>query len=382
MRNREKNKAFTIIELLVAMALLTVLLLVSGMVFRMAADAHRRAGATTEIMQKLRAITDQLDNDFAGLRKDAMIFIIWQAINENGRYVRHDKIVFFADGNFQSYQPDATGNVLSGNLARISYMQARPVRPSDFPGSWWQHPSAANVEPINRILARSQHILSSGQAILFPDFTRLPSSGTFDQAENLQWEWWNNSLEYDNQTLTAWKNLPLSKKQYLLPVLTDVKWSNITNVSGGLIVEGQTATNVHNLFAQGVGEFSIQSWLALDNEPPRWFPEVDPDGDGNISDTDFFLAGSVIDEENVPGLLYPHVPTSPALDAGGILSSRTISSTVGQSLWYYPRTEIDEKHFEKIPGLGRALKFTFTLYDSKGVFTDGKTFTHIVRLGD
>jgi len=28
------------------------------------------------------------------------------------------------------------------------------------------------------------------------------------------------------------------------------------------------------------------------------------------------------------------------------------------------------------------LKFTFTLYDSKGVFEEGKTFTHIVRLGE
>jgi hypothetical protein len=43
---------------------------------------------------------------------------------------------------------------------------------------------------------------------------------------------------------------------------------------------------------------------------------------------------------------------------------------------------VDEAHFNMIPGLGRALKFTFTLYDSKGVIKNGKTFTHIVYLGD
>jgi len=37
---------------------------------------------------------------------------------------------------------------------------------------------------------------------------------------------------------------------------------------------------------------------------------------------------------------------------------------------------------DSIPGLGRALKFTFTLYDSKGVFKEGKKFTHIVYLDD
>jgi hypothetical protein len=30
----------------------------------------------------------------------------------------------------------------------------------------------------------------------------------------------------------------------------------------------------------------------------------------------------------------------------------------------------------------KALKFTFTLYDSKGIIEDGRVFTHIVYLGD
>jgi hypothetical protein len=43
---------------------------------------------------------------------------------------------------------------------------------------------------------------------------------------------------------------------------------------------------------------------------------------------------------------------------------------------------LNEEHFYEIPGLGRALKFTFTLYDSKGVIKEGRTFTHIVYLGN
>ncbi len=41
---------------------------------------------------------------------------------------------------------------------------------------------------------------------------------------------------------------------------------------------------------------------------------------------------------------------------------------------------LDEEHFSMIPGLGRALKFTFTLYDSRNLIPDGRTFTHIVYL--
>jgi hypothetical protein len=41
---------------------------------------------------------------------------------------------------------------------------------------------------------------------------------------------------------------------------------------------------------------------------------------------------------------------------------------------------LDESDFDNIPGLGRALKFTFTLYDSRGVMKEGRTFTHIVYL--
>ena len=65
-----KNKAFTIIELVVAVALLVMLVGLSSVVFSTTVKAHRQANATIEITRKLNAIKTQLDTDFRGLRKD------------------------------------------------------------------------------------------------------------------------------------------------------------------------------------------------------------------------------------------------------------------------------------------------------------------------
>lgn len=109
------KKAFTITELLVAVGLLAVVLAASGIIFNYSIDAMRTTGATAEIMRNLRAITDQLDADFAGLQKDAPLVIRFDSSNG----LRADSIVFFATGDFQ----DASG-VVRGNVARIYYGQA------------------------------------------------------------------------------------------------------------------------------------------------------------------------------------------------------------------------------------------------------------------
>ena len=119
------------------------------------------------------------------------------------------------------------------------------------------------------------------------------------------------------------------------------------------------------LFCQGVGEFIVQGWSDV---LQRWVPELDPDGDGDLaSDSDFFPDPggdpTKVDVVNIPGVLYP--------DGTSIISG---------PLAGYPAGSINEANFNSIPGLGRAFKFTFTLYDSRGVFKKGKTFTHIVHL--
>ena len=101
--------------------------------------------------------------------------------------------------------------------------------------------------------------------------------------------------------------------------------------------------SIHMLLAEGVGEFKVQVWLEPEQ---RWYPEVDPDGNGNLTDTDF-----VFD---------PGDPTR--LDVDNLVPGRLL---FGEDV---------------INNISPALKFTFTLYDSRGIFPEGRTFTHIVYL--
>jgi hypothetical protein len=132
--------------------------------------------------------------------------------------------------------------------------------------------------------------------------------------------------------------------------------SSVNMAVRGVDVEPADANSIHMLLCEGVSEFKIQGWY---DAQQQWIPEVDPDGNGNLTDTHFFLN----EPNNVPGVLYP----APY----GTMNINNID---------YPRDQIDEGHFNAIPGLGRALKFTFTLFDSRGIIENGMTFTHIVYL--
>ena len=49
--------------------------------------------------------------------------------------------------------------------------------------------------------------------------------------------------------------------------------------------------------------------------------------------------------------------------------------------WYPPDDPVfDGKDYKIV--FPEAIKFTFTLYDSKGIIKNGKKFTHIVYIGD
>jgi len=383
------KKGFTIIELLLAVALLAVLLVVSGAVFRMATKAYRTAAATGEIARKLRAVTDQLDADFQGLRKDGPIFIAWVPANPSDAdgdgdadtYERFDRIMFFADGDFASYAQGPAGPLVTGHVARITYMLANDNL--DQPGV---PANRAQAQPAaNRILARSQHIFTGQSQLvdidpLDPALCRIQwidpaniggPTGVFTQANN-------NGFEFDNLTLNEWRALPWADARHILNVATDIP-VGAPPVPGGLSVNAETPLNVHQLLAEGVGAFSVQGWY----EPAmRWFPEVDPDGNRDLSDSDFPLSGGTpaqLDMSAQPlRLIYPwpwDLNPDMAVDGGIVDLGDTVVNT-------YRRERITRDRFNRIPGLGRALKFTFTLYDARGIFKDGKTFTHIVYLDD
>ncbi len=340
------NRAFTLIELLVAIGILAVILSFASVIFKVSIGAHRTAVANAEIMQKLRAITNQLNADFEGLRKDGAIFVAWVAKpvtdadykdNDLDGYERFDRIMFFADGDFQSYKVNP---IVRGNVARICYMIAKKgmVRPQ-------------GQDRTKRVLARSVHILTAD-----PSLDDFLDPNSFSDA---QWFEWNNRYEYEKISLEAWKNISWKNKKDMLSVMTDitVDKSNISESIRGVTVEPADANSIHMLLCEGVGEFKIQGWY---DAQQQWLPEVDPDGDGDLADTHFFFD----DPNSVPGVLYPYPST-------GVVTINNIN---------YPREQVDETHFNVIPGLGRALKFTFTLYDSKGIIKEGMTFSHIVYL--
>ena len=340
---------------MVAIGLLAIVLSFAGVIFNASIKTYRTAIANAEIMRKLRAITDRLDADFQGLRKDGEIFVAWVAEDRRpdfsdcdlDGFERFDRIMFFSLGDFQSYK---TAPLVRGKFARVCYMLATRGGPGGVPAS--AQPRA------KRILARTQHILTADPALPPVD----PNTFTTDP----QWYVWNNLYEYDKMTLEEWKKMSLANKKNALSVITNVKVDvpTVGRPVWGAHVDPADPNSIHMLLCEGVGEFKIQGWYDAER---RWVPEVDPDGDGDLTDhTDFYIGDP--DPDRVPGVLYPW-----RLAPGGGYGRVNINGIgYGGSL--------DEMGFDDIPGLGRALKFTFTLFDSKGVIKQGRTFTHIVYL--
>jgi len=346
-------------ELVVAIAILAVVMAMSGVIFRAGIQSYRMARANGEILRKFRVITDQLDSDLRGLCKEGEIFLVWPA-DPNGRHTHVDRMMFFAKGDFQSFQPDGTGRIVRGSIARISYMLGSR-RNAD--GSITR-PEAMRAEPYERILQRTQHILippdANGAAFALP-------------ATDLEWRDWHNIEEYDRTTMKQWLDLSRQTKRDALSVIMNVKVDTPSvdpNSWGSQYDPNQPELYMQSVLAVGVGQFSIQGWYeSPDVNAPgqRWIPDDDPDGDGDISDSELRLDGS--SDEEVPGVLYPRAGRAYAfVHLGGAFRGQNYANV------------LDEEHFNEIPGLGRALKFTFTLYDSQRLIKDGRAFTHIVYL--
>jgi prepilin-type N-terminal cleavage/methylation domain-containing protein len=352
------RKAFTLIEMVVALGILALILSFAGVIFRVSIESQRLALANAEVMQKYRTITTQLDEDLRGLCRDGEIFVIWSAVarpdftdpNRRGPavYDRFDRIMFFTSGDFQTYSVP----VRRGNVARVCYALARgrSADPADANSPVWQKPQ-------RRMLARTQHLLIPPAR----NSSTLDTSGFTDA----QWQDWNSKTEVDRISLAEWKQIPWQEKVNMLSVIGDV---NIIGPDGdsatgstarGVLIDRADPDSLHVLLCEGVGQFAVQGW---NDRRGRWMPEIDPNGDGDLDDSDFFLKDGTLDTVNCPGVWYPRG----GLTMGGIPE--------------YPWQDLDEDHFDRIPGLGRALKFTFTLYDRRGLLKQGRTFTHIVYL--
>ena len=270
------KKAFTITELLVAVGLLAVVLAACGIIFNYSIDSHRTAGATAEIMRNLRVITDQLNADFAGLRKDAPLVIEFSTQNR----VSADSVVFFSTGDFQT----SSDNTVRGNVARIYYGQATVPTPT----------SILDMDRRNKILARKQVILA-------PDANTSVTG-----------------YECEARSLTQ------EVKEYIV---------SPDSVSGGSATGG---------------------WLGR--------PNIDPNNGSGIS---MYLAKGV---DNFSIMICGSDGGNSVTDANHSINWRLKSGGA-------------PAHFGFSTAYPEAIKFTFTLYDSKGIIKTGRRFEHIVYIG-
>ena len=287
------KKAFTLIELVVAIAILAMMSGFAGVIFNVSVGSHRTALANAEIMQKLRAITDQLDRDFRGIRQDAPMAIqFWRDVVDG---TRRDSITFFANGDFQStrqylYDKDGTPTLrtVSGNVASIYYGRA--------------------ADP--NILARKQKILTSDTSMIYPPLLYDANEFLIDSLAV-----WRVGL--DDANFVYW----------VAPPLVDPYFEEELP----LYVTGDV-----NDFMIQVAEWNPGSGTFI------WFPH---NSDFASFDTDLV--------DGIFGFFY-NVPAS-----------------VGLFDWS-----------DQSANWPRAIKFTFTLYDSRGIIENSRTFTHIVYIGD
>ena len=273
---KQKQSSFTLMEIVVAIAILVIVFSFAGVVFKVSIGAYRTAIANAEIMRNLRAITNQFNIDFKGISK-GMPVVVWS-----------DRIVFLANGDFQSIRQypyeDPNGDIfyktVTGNLASISYGMTKT--------------------------SKGRPVLSRGQMILTFDDSLLQNPPALELGEYCKMSFYefrtNARTIFENKEMWAGKNLPpldLASEQDLVRYMI-----------------------------KGISDFKI--------EYEQWRDKRD------------WLSGNGI-----------------FVDDG-----------------YNIFVVNDDGEFF-IKGLGtRALKFSFTLYDSNGIIENGRRFTHIVYIGD
>jgi len=289
------RRAFTLIELVVAIAILVMVISFAGVIFKVSINAYRIATASTEVMQKLRAITDQLNRDFKGFRKDGYLILHSDVLSrkEYGNSpapadFRADRVCYFSTGDFQSW----FGQNVRSNITKVYFgHDSRSLYDTAFPVSKWS-------------LARDVKLITPG------------SSGIDD----------SNNISYAE-----------FKADVLLPLKIELQ--NFQNLLiSGIPIDIQTnSDDVRALMCRSVGEIRIEwtNGAKAPNDMIIWYGLTLP-------------GGYPVEELGPPGPPY-------------------------RATW----TPLTPKQYWP-----RALKFTFTLYDSMGILKRGRPFTHIVYFGN
>jgi len=278
------RKAFTLIEMVVALGILALVLSFAGVIFRVSIDSYRLAAANAEIMQKLRVITDQLERDFEGaiLGYTGTLEARQFSVRRGGKdvQVNSDSIAVFVNGAFQTLGTYYGGKPVAGNVACVYYEQPDP--------NSYGSPAVDNDwSPAETILLRRETILAGGLD---------PTDYGADSGPH---------KEYYISSLAQWKvNSPFT---------------------------------------------SVDTWFL--------HPRIDPNGIAAYQPT--YLA------RGVDNFTIEYGQRDPATRV--MQWRRDVNPNVGAGTGLISTA---------------AFKFTFTLYDSKGVMKNGRVFTHVIVLGD
>ena len=234
-----------------------------------------------------------------------------------------------------------------GNTARVYYGQANIGDVDYASGTRTLEKDYKQVD----ILARRQHIYSSelyfsDPCFFFPTDPCAPggwlASFDIDPCDN-------DRFEHDNISLSQWK--VVTHNQNYNNQLIGTCFDN-TDGRPGIDLDNDNGETLHMLMAQGVGHFQIQ-WAYFRGAQLLWWPSSDPVGDPCTPGPDFPPEGMFGFYFNMPGGVVVDI------DGDG------------------------DNDWDPLPGFfPQAIKFKFTLYDSRGIFPEGKTFTHIVYLDD
>ena len=321
------KKAFTLIELVVAIALLAMVLSFSGVIFKVSINSYRTSGANTDIMQKLRAVTDQLNTDFRKLPNDAYLILHCEEQSRNeyddsadaGDF-RADRMYYFCTGDFQSWYDES----VKASIARV-YFGHDGISLFDL----------TRNKPVSRWnLARDIVLLGIPSPV--PPLLPLPDC---------------NSISY--AACVANPGLILADADRLLsPPLTGLP--PVINIRND-------ANDVRRLMCENVGEIRIE-W----SDGRTRYPATHRDLDLRNKLVWFSLSATKREGDVTTSL-----PADPDPMYNLIEVAIPPWSSFYRAIWL-PSTP--KQYWPK------ALKFTFTLYDSKGILEKGRTFTHIVYL--
>ncbi len=422
MNIKVNKKAFTLIELLLALGLVVAMLAGSGYIFSIAAKSQKIAKATGDVMDQLRIVTDQLDRDFAGLQKDMPILVRFEKYekDEDGDGVkeihRADQIMFFATGDFTSMRQYADENSdqpisVKGDTARIQYAISR----NRVTGINDDYSNVRGADASSRFLTRRAHILVADRVVsdelgLFPDMdynaTLVDSIAQLYDSflKDTNNERLEQKFEHENLSLQGWRqvkcNIDISDDsaaktendfaQAVIPACFERFVDTSLKDTKGDTKDGKyarPAPRLHLTVSEAVSDLKIQFYY-FDSASKRWFcfPSCDPDLDGNPNnpnDSHFEKHGDYFDSngQDIFGIAF-----NLSGDAISTYEGKDIlidySSRFGANISGVTCADKNYKWYDFSDFPLRAIKFTFTLHDSNGEFKKGKTFTHIIYLNN